>query len=284
MPLTRGGKGSNATQRVTQTKKGRPAKQIPESKTPLWASEDDDDDEDEMPVKFVQEMRQMLNNFKREIRTELKEFEQCLTFNSEKMEEMMTKMDGIQDSLKKITVRQQKLEEKNKELEKTLMKVEQRNEELEQYTRNKNIQLDGIPKLETENLEEIMKEIGKKIEVPIENKDIDVIHRIPTRSTTAPEPIVVQFLTRKMRDNIVQKAKTSRISTKDLKMNCTERPIFINEHLTPLRKQILFEARKLKTDQNYKFLWVKGCKIFIRKTETSPVIQLNCMEDLKKIE
>ncbi|KAL1446884.1 hypothetical protein WDU94_005659 [Cyamophila willieti] len=231
----------------------------------------------------MKDMKMMLKSFKKEIKDDLRDFEKTLSFSCGKMEELNTKIDELTRTVEKLTTRQQKLEKENEHLKKKLQDEEHANDELQQYTRNKNIQIDGIPKQADEKLEELVKLIGNKIDVVVNNNDIDAIHRVPTKSTTNPEPIIVQFLTRKMRDEIVQKAKVKRFSAKDLNPNFIDRPLFINEHLTPLRKEILYEARQLKIDKNYKFVWTKGCKVFIRKNETSPVIHLKTKDDLNKI-
>lgn len=192
----------------------------------------------------------------------------------------------LEEALKKIeeaSIRQQKLEEENQELKIKVRSLESSMDELEQYTRNKNVQIDGIPPKQDENLRDMMMEIGRKIEVEIKSEDIDAIHRIPTRSSKAPEPIVVQFLTRQMRDSVVLKAKNKKVYTKDLNIAGESKPIYVNEHLTRKKKHILFEARRIKFEKNYKFLWTKSGKIFIRKEERSPVINLNTIDDLKKI-
>lgn len=125
--------------------------------------------------------------------------------------------------------------------------------------------------------------IGNKIQVDIKREDIDAIHRIPTRSTKTPEPIVVQFLTRQMRESVVQKAREVKVHTKDLGFNEESKQIYVNEHLTRKKKHILFEARQLKYEKNYKYLWTKSGKIFIRKEDRSPIINLNSIDDLHKI-
>lgn len=156
-------------------------------------------------------------------------------------------------------------------------------DELEQYTRNKNIQIDGIPPKKDEDLRNIVIDIGKKIEIEINKSDIDAIHRIPTRSTKMPEPIVVQFMSRQMRESMVQKGKEKKICTNDIGIQGETKQVYINEHLTRKKKHILFEARRLKYEKQYKYLWTRNGKIFIRKEDNSGVINLNTIDDLKKI-
>lgn len=221
-------------------------------------------------------MKKLFQDFKKEMKKEMRELQDSLNFNNGMLEDALKKIEDMSG-------RQDKIEEENKELKIKVRTLETSMDDLEQYTRNKNIQIDGVPPKVNENLKEMMVEIGKKIDVDIKNEDIDAIHRIPTRSTKVPEPIVVQFLTRQMREAVVQKAKSSKVCTKDLNIDGESKPIYVNEHLTRKKKHILFEARRIKFDKNYKFLWTKAGKIFIRKDERSTVINLNSIDDLQKI-
>lgn len=287
MPGRRGSKPKKlvSSQESEKTKAAKKKKDEPI----IFSSEEEEEyqeEEEEYEVQgknCMEEIKTILKKFKQEIREELREFEKSLSFNCKKMDDVLSKMNQMQNTMNQISTKQKKLEEENEQLKSKIKEMERAEDDLEQYTRNKNIQIDGVPQQDNENLEEMMKVIGEKIDVPIKNEDIDAIHRIPTRSPSNPEPIIVQFLTRKKRDAIIQKAKPAKLTTKDLNMTCNEKSIFINEHLTKKRKQIMYEARKLKNEKSYKFLWTKGCKIFIRKDERSNSIQLNCMEDLKKI-
>jgi hypothetical protein len=63
----------------------------------------------------------------------------------------------------------------------------------------------------------------------------------------------------------------------------TDIPIFVNECLCPERRQVFIRARKERIERGYKFLWVRGGKVFVRKTEGSPAISLETIEDIEKI-
>lgn len=54
-------------------------------------------------------------------------------------------------------------------------------EDLEQYTRNRNLQIDGVPEEKDEDLRKLISDIGEKIHVQIEKKEV-FIHRFPTRN------------------------------------------------------------------------------------------------------
>uniref|UniRef100_A0A8D8YDL7 FP protein C-terminal domain-containing protein n=1 Tax=Cacopsylla melanoneura TaxID=428564 RepID=A0A8D8YDL7_9HEMI len=232
---------------------------------------------------FKKDMKKEFNESRKQMKNEMNEFQESLEFNHSKLDEIIAKMGNMQKTMNKMTERQDQLEKENKELKVQLKELKYTVEDLQQYTRNRNVQIDGIPSKQDEDLRMMMKNIGEKIEVKILDSDIDKIHRIPTKSTNNPEPIVVQFTTRRVRDEIVKKAKEKKPCTNDLQMQCTNRNIYVNEHLTPQKKQILYEAKKIKEEKQYKFLWCKNGKIFVRKDEKSMTIHLNSREDLNKI-
>lgn len=246
----------------------------------IISSSEDEEEEVVQKMDITKEMKKMFKEFKNEIRVELRDFQKSLSFNSDKLDDVLKKMETLQNAMNSIKAKQKNIEEENKELKKKMRELEIEADERDQYSRNRNVQIDGIPHQKDENLEELVKEIGNKIEVTIDNNDIDVVHRIPTFSKNSVEPIVVQFVTRKIRDNVIKKAKINKITTKDINMNGPDKAIFINDHLTRKRKDILHEAKKKKIELNFKYVWSKGGKIYMRKDDSSNVIQLRSLEDL----
>lgn len=251
-------------------------KKVTRKTTVLESSDSEDSEVDIMEEKIEKVMKKVMNEFKKEIKKELQEFEKSLSFTSGKMEEMLEEM-------KELKKRQVSLENENEMLKEKVRKMEISVEDLEQYSRNRNIEINGIPFTKDENLEKIVKDIGIDINVEIKDGEIDVVHRIPTRNNKNPEPVVVQFLSRKKRDEMIQKAKDKQITTTTLNMSGPQRTIYINEHLTKQRKRLLYETKQKKKEMAYKFVWTKGGKVFLRKNETSNVIQVRTFEELDYI-
>ncbi|KAL4702346.1 hypothetical protein ACJJTC_002708 [Scirpophaga incertulas] len=59
--------------------------------------------------------------------------------------------------------------------------------------------------------------------------------------------------------------------------------IFINDHLTLENKKLLNKAKQIARDHGYSYIWVKNCKIFLRKDQTSPIKYVKSELDLKKL-
>lgn len=266
----------NTTKKTTRQSQ-KPIKEvISESE---FEEEEEEEDDDKLEKKIEKVMKKVMHSFKlsfkKEFKEDMREFEKSLNYNSTKLDEVLEEMRTIKD-------RQKNLEKENETLRYQLKTVSQVVEDLEQYTRNRNIQIDGITPDDDENLREMMITIGKKIEVDIEDKAIDAIHRIPSQNEKN-SPIIVQFTTRQIREKIMTNIKNTKITTKDLGRKGEERTVFVNEHLTKNKKQLMFEARKLKKTNEYMFLWSKNGKIFIRKGERTPVIELKNFDDLGRI-
>lgn len=268
------------TNKKTASTKKEDAKVTRSKSKKIILSDSESEREEEEDMNQV--MKALFTDFKKEIKKELKEFEKSMNFNSNKLDDVLEKLNDMECDIKKINEKQNMLEAENENLKLKIKHLENSIDDIEQYSRNKNIQVDGIPVQKDENLREMIQELSKKIDVNIKKEDIDAIHRVPTRSTKNPEPIIVQFLTRQMKEDIIAKSRGSNLNTNDLGMNCSK-TIYINDHLSKTKKQLMYEARQLKKSKEYKFIWSRNGKIFVRKTETSNIININTFDDLQKI-
>lgn len=124
--------------------------------------------------------------------------------------------------------------------------------------------------------------VGDALGEPIKEQDIEICHRVATRKADTEEIILVVFNQRAKRDEVIEKARKARINSKDLGFD-KRQAIFLNEHLCPQLKKLLGVTIAKKRELNWRFVWVKGGKIFARKTETSNVIRIGCEADVEKM-
>lgn len=127
-----------------------------------------------------------------------------------------------------------------------------------------------------------MKKIAVCVESEIQDSDIEVIHRVPTKDK-AKQNIVVRFASRKVRDRVLKAAKKHRLNTSSLGLK-DNLPIFINEHLCSANKVLLSKALNAKREHKWKFTWVSDGKILMCKTENSRVAHVTCAEDLAQVQ
>lgn len=136
-----------------------------------------------------------------------------------------------------------------------ILKVNYSTDSIEQYTRRNNLRFLAIPENDSENTDDIIIELVKnKFGISLNVTDIERSHRLGKMregANTKPRPIIVKFLSYRVREAIFTKKrvlKGSRIS--------------ISEDLTRLRAQLLRKAQDTFGKRNVwtsdgKFIWVK---------------------------
>lgn len=136
-----------------------------------------------------------------------------------------------------------------------------------------------------ENVVALVKTVGRALDYPVEDNMIDACHRLRTREGSGKPPgIIVKMVRRLDAEGLLQKRRVKRnMNTHDLGL--TAKPaevVYVNESLAPERRRILNAARLLKREKGYTYLWIRGGKIFLRKSDGDRVIVLDSMDDLDK--
>lgn len=188
---------------------------------------------------------------------------------------------SIQNCLKIID----SLVSENKQLTKKVADLERRVDDMEQYSRANAVEIQGVPMKANEDVVSVVKEVGKALDLVISDSMIDACHRMGHRNGTngAPPGIIVKFVRRFDKERILQQRRVKRtLSTRHMNLE-VDQPVYVNEALTPARRRLLAAARQLRKERDYKFLWVRGGKIFLRKQENSHVIQVTCQDDFAKL-
>lgn len=166
------------------------------------------------------------------------------------------------------------------DLRKYLKSNDPRITNIEQYYLNTNIEVKGIPKQANETLESIQRKLGEEIGEPRTKADIEMCHRVPVPNS-ASKIIIVQFTRRLKRNDVLEKARKHRLTTRDLGFSAMIL-VYLNEHLCPRIKKLLSQATARKKEAGWKFVSVRNGQIFSRKTEDGPVAKITCREDLSK--
>ncbi|KAJ8718400.1 hypothetical protein PYW08_002637 [Mythimna loreyi] len=142
----------------------------------------------------------------------------------------------------------------------TIRTLELKIDYLEQQGRQCNLEISNVPERRGENLPALMEDIGKKVDHNISRNDITSIHRVPHASSSErPKNIIVSLKTRSLRDNIIAACRLKKgFTSKDLGIAGTPHTIYVNEHLTLQKKQLLRDFNipaaqwaKLDTTHNY---------------------------------
>lgn len=178
------------------------------------------------------------------------------------------------------------LSQENINLKRKVADLEARLDECEQYTRSNSVEIFGLPQDKLEDVYELVGKVCGALDVPVTRTDIDACHRLGKRQgSDQPAGIIVKFVRRETKLKLLEKRRVKRnFSTKDLGYTAPADPVYINESLSPVKRKILAAARAVKKEKQFTYLWVRNGKIFLRKNPGDPVIVVNSMEAITKLQ
>lgn len=229
----------------------------------------------------LREIKDAMEKDRKEARKDFREIRSGMDFINKTFEEMRGKLDDIKSENSELRKENQKLVTLCEQLAKRVTDCESRLMQTEQYSRNSNVELKGIATQRGEDLMEVLKKVGRTVGEPIVESDVEICHRVPVPNSDAHN-IIVQFASRKKRNDFLEKARRTRFSCKDLGL-ASNGPVFVNEHLCPAMKKLLGQAIARKREMNWRFVWVRNGTVFARKLEETPVVRINSVGDLSKI-
>lgn len=186
-------------------------------------------------------------------------------------EDMKRRLDDMDEQLKRIASLENEIKTKDKKIDLLECKVE----ELEQRSRMSNIVIRGVKEVRGEICSQVVECIGKRIGIQNPEYDIQICHRVQSRNKKAPRPIVVRLSNTKTRDTWVRLAKQAETWKENT---------YVHEHLTPIRQQLLHDAKELAKKLSYKYVWTRDCKILMKKADIGTTHVIKSSLDLERIE
>lgn len=226
-------------------------------------------------VKKIQEELSELKSIKAEFSD--------LKYSVESVHHSVASLSSRLDSLGQEVQSLQTAKEEILSLQNRVAQLEKRANEDEQRSRLNNVEIKGVPFTASENLYTYINKISEIINYKVAKDQINYIMRVPTRGDKTTKNIIVSLHNRYIKEDFVAAARTCKpFTTANLGLTGDKR-IFVNDHLTLYHKSLLNKTKALSKEQNFAFTWVKGCKIFIRKNATSPVINIKSDADLMKL-
>lgn len=224
----------------------------------------------------------------------IEKIEESICFLSSKYDELFTKTISLESQNEDLKKENQYLVEKLQSSANELDQVKLEVNDLQQYSRRDCLEIRGIPYIPNEKTNEIIQKIGNEIGVPVTPDDISISHRLSARQNYnqngnrhIKEPaIIAKFVYRSTRDDFYNARKFLRDKTStDIGITRMEgRRIFIVESLTQQNKKLFNNCLQIKKESKYKFIWTVAGKIYLRKDENSPAINISTWKDLKKIQ
>ena len=161
-------------------------------------------------------------------------------------------------------------------------------DELEQYGRRQNLEIVGVPEKEDENTNAIVLEVAKMLDVDIMSSHISTSHRLPkkkasSRNNSGSSPIIVRFTSRDIRNQLYANRKKARfVDLKNFSVSDTKN-IFVNENLTPTRKQLFWKTKQEVKNNSWKYIWTHNGNVFVKKDDNASITAIKNELDLNLI-
>lgn len=207
--------------------------------------------------------------------------------------ELTVEFKSLEDSQNKLRMEYDILEKKYNELESLALKSESELSDLkaqinkqQQWSRMTNIEVMGLPETKGESPINIIVNIAKHAGVNVKPEEIEFANRVQPmqQKSGRPKSLVAKLKSRDLKDSILSGLRKCRgINTSHIGLNGPPRNFFVNEHLTPMNKELFRKTKIRASEKAYKFVWIRNCNIFLRKNEEAPAININSEKDLRKI-
>lgn len=225
-------------------------------------------------------IRKIIKEETKEVVEKINDFQKSIEFYSDQIDDLLKKISTLTETNNALIKKQQYLENQNKELKEENQSIKIIIEEDRQYNRNHNLIIDGIPDMARENVMDIVIKLGESVNNKIVQSDVQAVHRLPSKNNR--KPIIIQFTNRLVRDKFLENCKSRRPTTDNIYPDIQPGPVYVNEHMTPYYKNLMFEAKKKIVDGQkvYQYVWFKNSKLFARKTADSPCIRISSLKDI----
>lgn len=221
------------------------------------------------------ELERKFNTAIEDIQIKLATFEKSLALSNSEYTKLHEESASQKAQIVQLQNETKELRDVNRDLTKRLQQVEQQ-------SRVNNLELQCVPEHGNENLFITVQQLGNTIKCPVTETDIQYCSRIAKINAGSPRPrsILVKFSSRRLRDTFLagvikfnKNNPRDKLNTSHLGIGGNRRsPVFVTEHLTPETKALHAAARQKARELNYRFVWVRDGKVFLRKTENSNFI------------
>ncbi|XP_026331283.1 uncharacterized protein LOC113238662 [Hyposmocoma kahamanoa] len=207
------------------------------------------------------------------------------------LSELKEQLSSISQLSEKIQIFEHKITEQAAEiniLRNSLKTTEVTINAQEQNYLRKEIEIAGIPEVESENPFHLALITAKKLGVDLQDSDIDFVHRAGPKQKSSgnknhlPRTIVLRLLRQAKRDELVKAAKSRRNLTSENLVPGPASQVYVNERLTKNNRLLFRESRKRATQHSFRFCWIRNGHIFVRQAERKPAVQIKSYEDLDK--
>ena len=222
---------------------------------------------------------------------ELQEMKKFCEFINAQYEDINTTSKSNHELLEKMIADTAKLRDEIREKDNKIKYLESRVNVLEQNCIKNDVEISNIEPRNNENLHEIVKKIAQITNTEITDKNIADIYRTRSRNPLKSNIIVTfnQFTKKQLFINNCKRQRSTnsltlkRVFDDEIDEARGGGVIFINNRLTNNNKHLLWLAKQKAREQNWKFVWEREGRIFMRNCENARSVHIGCIDDVNNI-
>ncbi|CAH2101744.1 unnamed protein product [Euphydryas editha] len=221
-----------------------------------------------------------------EVKSTLTSLETPMTNLNTELEKVKVEQDTQADIIRSLRSETETLRANNISLSKRLA-------QMDQQFRSSNIEIQYVPENKQENLINTVVQLGRVIKCPIDEAKIHYCARLAKMNDSSPRPrsILVKFNSPRLRDEFLAASSRFNKNNRDDKLNTShlgiggakKSAIYVVEHLSPENKGLHAATRKKARELNYKYVWVRDSRIYMRKNDESNYVHIKSIDHLNRL-
>lgn len=243
-------------------------------------------------------MRGMFTSFTLSVESRLNALQESLTVIRDQNSEITKSIDYMSEKYDEMLKRVEDLEQEKRQDKKTILALEEKLEFFERKSRSSCLEIRNIPgkpvddkKPESKSdLCNVLKTLSSTLSIKLEDSEVKDIYRTSARKDSM-RPIVVEFcsiikkdsLLRAVKDFNKNKSNENKLNTVHLNLAGPKKGIFISETLTLKTQQLFYKAREFAKEFKYNYCWSSRGLIYLRKAENLPYVRIMSESDIQKL-
>lgn len=240
-----------------------------------------------------EEMSLIIKTHNAQLKSTFDSFAEKITNLHTSVEFMSDKFDRLSECFQYQQHEIEALKKENTALRTEVNSLSNKMHQLDQMSRAATLEIQCLPELKSENVVQIVKQLGRVVKCVINDQDIHYCSRVAklNPNSSRPRTIIAKFSSPRIRDSVLSAVHQYNKDNSQDKLNTTDfgfdhakkSPVFVVENLSHENKQLHAAARQRGRDLKYKFVWVRAGRVYMRKSETSNAIFIRDSSMLDKL-
>jgi len=208
----------------------------------------------------------------------LSDLKDSVNFLSEKFDDFKSQLSDIIKSINDVRLENKQLKEQNQKLINEMSVVNKKINFVEQKIFENHIEIVGVPEQENEDCCKIVEEMSLALGEAV---SVTSAYRYRSKVPNKIGKIVAVLSSYKNKKSLMEMSRKKKLKAKNVNANWNDEGIYINNYLTQANNNLFYKTRLFAKAHNYKYVWFRDSKLFLRKDENNKVILIEDENSLK---